>query len=176
MRPQWWQLQRRKNRLSQMSNRKQRDLCHKVSRAVVTWAIERQVAWLVIGDVRDVADGKRLSRQSQQKISQWPHGLLRRYITDKARAAGINVALREEHYTSQSCPRCRHCTKPRGRVYRCPQCHFVGHRDVVGAGNLLSLELHGKLGSIYAEDVLFRRPHEVSRLRPGSPAGIGHVA
>ncbi|MCI0731521.1 MAG: transposase [Chloroflexi bacterium] len=173
---QWWQLQRRKNRVSQMSERKQRDLCHKVSRAVVAWAIERQVARLVIGDVRDIADGKRLPKQSQQKISQWPHGLLRRYLTYKARDAGIDVVLREERYTSQSCPRCRHCTKPRGRVYTCPQCHFVGHRDVVGAGNLLSLELTGELGSIYAKDVRFRHPYKVSRLRPGSPAGIGHVA
>jgi hypothetical protein len=28
----------------------------------------------VLGDVRDVADGKRLGKKSQQKISNWSHG------------------------------------------------------------------------------------------------------
>jgi transposase len=42
-----------------------------------------------MGDVRDVADGKRLRRSEQQKISQWGHGTMRRCIGYKAEAAGI---------------------------------------------------------------------------------------
>jgi IS605 OrfB family transposase len=77
---------------------------HNVSRAVVTWAKERAVGTLVIGDVRDVADGKRLRALSQQKIGVWSHGRQRAYITYKAAAAGIAVTLVEEAYTSQTCP------------------------------------------------------------------------
>jgi putative transposase len=104
---------------------------HKISRAVVTWAKERQVSTLVIGDVRDLANGKRLNTKSQQKIGLWSHGRQRAYITYKAAAAGITVTLVEEAYTSQTCPGtlpdgtgCLQCYKPRGRVYRCPACGF----------------------------------------------------
>ena len=99
---------------------------HKASRAVVQWAKEHQVSTLVIGDVRDVADGKRLNSKSQQKIGVWSHGRQRQYITYKAEAAGITVTLVDEAYTSQTCPQRLNCTKPKGRLYRCPVCGFVG--------------------------------------------------
>ena len=78
----WRRLQRRK-----------RDMEHKISREVVDWAVERQAGTIVIGDVRDVADGKRLNRKSQQKVGNWSHGKQRQYITYKAAAEGIEVAL-----------------------------------------------------------------------------------
>jgi putative transposase len=64
----WKRLQRRKTRFLAKQRRRARDMEHKVSRAVVTWAKERSLGMLVIGDVRDVADGKRLNTKSQQKI------------------------------------------------------------------------------------------------------------
>jgi putative transposase len=62
------------------------------------------VRTLVIGDVRDVADGKRLNTKSQQKIGLWTHVRQRSYIGYRAEAAGIDVTLVEEAYTSQTCP------------------------------------------------------------------------
>ena len=127
----WRRLQRRKSRFLAKQKRRARDMEHKISRAVVNWAKERQVRTLVIGDVRDVADGKRLNTKSQQKIGLWSHGRQRQYITDKAKAAGMAVTLVEEAYTSQTCPGtlpdgtgCLQCYKPKGRVYRCPACGF----------------------------------------------------
>lgn len=70
----WKRLQRRKSRFLARQKRRARDMEHKLSRAVVTWAKERHVAILVIGDVRDVADGKRLNTKSQQKMGLWSHG------------------------------------------------------------------------------------------------------
>ena len=98
-------------------------------------AVEQQVGTLALGDVRDVADGKRLHAKSQQKISTWSHGKLRALITYKAEAAGITVELVDEHDTSQTCPNCGERHKPKGRRYRCPACGFAAHRDVVGAAN-----------------------------------------
>ena len=124
-------LQRRKSRFLAKQKRRARDMEHKISRAVVTWAKERQVSTLVIGDVRDVADGKRLNTKSQQKIGLWSHGRQRAYITYKAAAAGSAVTLVEEASTSQTCPGtlpdgtgCGTCYQPQGRVYRCPACGF----------------------------------------------------
>jgi len=144
----WRRLQRRKQRFLAKQKRRARDIEHKVSRAVVDCAVERQVGTLAIGDVRDVADGKRLDAQAQQKISTWAHGRLRTFITYKAEAEGIAVVLVDERYTSQTCPQCGQRHKPAGRTYRCPDCGFCAHRDVVGAANILSRHLHGELGQI----------------------------
>jgi putative transposase len=89
----WKALQQRKSRFLAQQNRPARDIKHKVSRAVVNWATEREVGTLAVGDVRDVANGKRLKKQEQQKTSLWSHGCQRQYITYKAAAVGIRVVL-----------------------------------------------------------------------------------
>ncbi len=119
-------LQRRKVRFLAKQKHRARDLEHKVSRALVTWAKERQVGTLVIGDVKEVADGR---QSRQQTIGLWSPARQRTYITYKAEAAGITVLLIEEAYTSQTCPKCLECSKPKGRVYLCPACGFRAHRD-----------------------------------------------
>ena len=160
-------MQRRKNELRGYCERKIRDILHthaharsagEISRAVVAWAIKRKARLIIIGDVRDIGNGKRLARKSQQKISQWPHGRLRRYIRYKAAMAGIEVVLENtstsealnEAYTSQTCPdpECGHRHKAKGRNFKCPKCGLQAHRDVVGAANILSKYLHGQLGGI----------------------------
>ena len=144
----WRRLQRRK-----------RDMEHKISREVVDWAVERQAGTIVIGDVRDVADGKRLNRKSQQKVGNWSHGKQRQYITYKAAAEGIEVALQDEAYTSQTCPQCGHRYKPTGREYSCRRCGFLAHRDIVGASNILSLALHGEVGQVIPpRTIKYRQP------------------
>lgn len=160
----WKRLQGRKTRFLAQQDRRARDIIHKVSRAVVEWATEQQAGTLVIGDVRDVADKtrvgamtvdgtrlkkpKRLSRQTRQKISNWPHGKVRQSLTYKAHAAGMTVELGDEHHTSKTCPACGRQSKPRGRVYRCPTCRFVAHRDIVGSVNILSRKVHGEVSKI----------------------------
>jgi putative transposase len=117
-----------------------------VSRAVVQWATEHEVGTLAVGDVRDIADGKRLKKEQQQKIGLWSHGRQRQYIAYKAQAAGIHVVLVDEQHTSKTCPARGHRYKPRGRIYRCPvkTGGVVGHRDAVGSVNILSRSRYGK--------------------------------
>lgn len=156
----WTRLQRRKGRFLAKQKRRERDLLHKASRAVVAWAEQHEVGTLAIGDVRDVGDGKRLHRNQQQKVSQWAHGTMRRYIGYKAEAVGIAVIDDvPEAYTSQTCPQCGARTKPKGRVYACHACGFRGVRDVVGAANILSRYLHGEVGKV-------EPPHTTMYLRP----------
>jgi putative transposase len=144
----WKRMQRRKTRFLAQQKRRVRDIEHKVSRAVVESAQERQAGMLAIGDVRDVADGKRMAAKSQQKIGLWSHGTVRDYITYKAIAAGIAVELVDERSTSKTCPRCGRQYKPRGRVFRCSTCGLVAHRDIVGSVNILSRRIYGELAKI----------------------------
>ena len=167
----WKRLQRRKARFLARQKRRARDIEHKVSRTAVNWAVEAHVGTLALGDVRDIADGKRLNAQSQQKISNWTHGQLRRFITYKAESAGITVVLASEAHTSQTCPRCGERHKPKGRRYICPACGFSSHRDAVGAINTLRVSRHcydrvGKL--LPPEETKYRHPvrRRTQRVRP----------
>ena len=156
---QWQKLQRRKNRFLAQQKRRTRDIEHKVSRAVVDWAVGREVGTLALGDVRDVADGKRLNTKSQQKIANWSHGQLRQQIEYKAKSAGLTVELVQEAYSSQTCPPCGQRHKPKGRLYRCPACGFVSHRDAVGAVNILSRHKYGEVGKIMPpKETKYRHP------------------
>jgi putative transposase len=143
-----------------------RDMEHKISRAIVDVAVERQAGTIVMGDVQDVADGVHLGRQSNQKISQWNHGKIRLYVEYKAQAEGIRLVLHNEHYTSQTCPQCGSRHKPRGRLYTCGQCGFSGHRDVVGQINILSAYTHGEPGKSPAPPVVkYCMPHNLRLMR-----------
>jgi putative transposase len=159
----WKRLQRRKNHFLAKQRRRARDLEHKSSRAVVKFAQEREASLLVIGDVRNVADGKRLSARVQQKIGLWAHGRQRQYITYKAEAAGISVALIDESYSSQTCPHCLHRHKPKGRIYRCPACGFVAHRDAVGCANILSQHYTGEPGHVLPPETKYRYPYRTGK-------------
>ncbi len=158
----------RKSRFLAKQKRKRRDIEHKVSRSVVNYAVERGVGTLAIGDVRNVAEGVDYSKASNQKISNWSHGQVRRYIEYKAAAAGIQTVLENETYTSQTCPNpnCLHRLKPRGRVYRCPACGFCGHRDIVGASNILSHFKYGEFGRLFPSETKYRHPFITGKRSP----------
>ncbi len=176
----WKKLTNRRKRLQDQTDNRQRDMLHKVSRAVVEEAQAMEAGTIVIGDVRNVADktkvAKRLSRENRQKISHWPHGQLRAMITYKAAAEGISTELINEAYSSKMCPnpQCGHRNKPKGRLYRCSQCGYVGHRDNVGCTNILSQYETGKLGQyLPCKSEKYRYP-----FRRGSVvrSGTRHVA
>lgn len=176
----WRRLQRRKNRFLAQQKRRKRDIEHKVSRAVVDWAVERKVGRLAVGDVRNIANGVDLGKPTNQKIANWSHGQLRRYLEYKAAAKGIAVALINEAYTSQTCPNCRERYKPRGRMYRCPACGFRSHRDAVSsacrtswAANIRSVDLYGEPGKSPPGTIKYRRPFVIRRR---SPSDTGQVA
>lgn len=164
---------RRKGRFLAKQERRKRDIEHKVSRAAVDWCVEHQVGTLALGDVRDIADGKRLNKKSQQKIANWSHRKMRSYIGYKAAAVGITVIdTVDEAYTSQTCAGCGNRHKPKGRVYTCPACGSVVHRDVQGAANILSRFLYGKLAKVPVPKAVKYR-HPVLRGKRSSP---GHGA
>lgn len=159
-------LLRTKSRLKAKHTRVMRDLEHKISRAIVAVATERQASTIVLGDVRDVADAVNYGRTSNQKISQWNHGKIRASVEYKAQAEGIQVVLQNEHYTSQTCPHCGCRHKPRGRVYTCGQCGFSGPRDVVGQINILSAYTCGSPGQLpLPRTVKYRIPQQLRVLR-----------
>jgi putative transposase len=151
----WTQRHARTHRVLAQQQKRTRDIEHTGSRAGVDDAVERTAGPSARGDVRPSADGKRPGARSQepgarsqQKMGRWSPGKVRQSITYKAKAAGIALELIDEHDTSTTCPRSAHQSTPTGRVYRCPRCGFVAHRDAVGSVTSRSRTVYGELARI----------------------------
>jgi putative transposase len=159
-------LVRTKSRMKAKHENVVRDMEHKISRAIVDVAVNREAGTIAIGDIKDIANGVKLGKRTNQKISGWDHGKVRAYVEYKAEAEGITVKLVDEKYTSQTCPNCGNRHKPRGRNYRCPSCRFQSHRDVVGQVNILSTFKFGKPGKIpVPQTIKHRMPHNLRLMR-----------
>lgn len=159
-------LVRSKSRMKAHHERVLTDMAHKISKEIVKVAVERNANTIVMGDVKDIADEVALGKKTNQKISGWNHGQIRKFVEYKAQADGIAVVMQDERYTSQTCPCCGNRHKPKGRNYRCPSCGFQSHRDVVGQVNILSAYKFGEPGKIPAPTIVkHRMPHNMRLMR-----------
>lgn len=166
----WKRLQRRKAQLLAKNKRQVRDIEHKITRAVVNHAVSECASRVVVGDIRGIADGKRLAAKSQQKIGGWSHGRQVDYLTYKLAAEGIRLDRQNESYSSKTCCKCGAINKPKGRNYVCASCGFVGHRDGSAACNQESKALYGIYGRIQPISTKYRRAFDRRRSSPGHGA------
>lgn len=160
-----------------------RDFSHKVTKASVDFLVSEKVGHLAIGNVRNIADktkeSKRVGRQVRQKLSNWNHGMIRKYLGYKCAFAGIRVDDKvSEHYTSQTCLNCGSRNKANGRNYHCSQCQFSMARDSVGSANILSRFLTGTLGIVKTQETKYQRPVKFNKSKPlisVAPMVLGQV-
>jgi putative transposase len=145
--------------------RQQRDILHKASRQVVEFCHANDVKEIAVGDVRDIQDRVNLSTNSNQKISQWPHGQFVKYVAYKSAEYGMKTGYIPEDYSTRTCSCCKRRRKnaPRGRVYACPRCGAVIHRDANGASNIYSRARYGSYGHVHAQTIMYLRPLGRSR-------------
>jgi putative transposase len=124
----------KKRQLAKLNNQI-RDIQHKQTTKLVSTLHSRGVQTVVIGDIRDIRKSAKYGKKANQKIHQMLHGATRQMLTYKSEKLGMQVALQDEAYTSQTCPHCGKRHKPKGREYRCT-CGFRFHRDGVGSINI----------------------------------------
>jgi transposase len=115
---------------------------------------------LAVGDVRDIQNGVDLGTKTNQKISQWAHGKFKNYLAYKGALLGIRVTEIPEDYSSRTCSNCTNVKNyaPKGRVYTCPSCGAVIHRDLNGACNICSRAKYGLYGFVQAHTQMYLRP------------------
>jgi putative transposase len=152
----WEKLQRARNKMAGRIERRMRDLRHKATRQVIDFCKEHEVGTLFIGNPHGVRQENN-GRHHNQRMAQWEYGKDIDYLTHKSAQARIESFTGSERGTSSQCPACRHQHKPKGRLWKCRKCGFVGHRDVVGSVNMHRLA--------YNQQVAF--PRSVTYLRPG---------
>jgi putative transposase len=153
-------LMTRKAQVSAKLYRQQRDILHQAARKVVDFCHTEGVSQIAVGDVRDIQTGVSLGKQTNQKISQWPHGQFARYLAEKAARLGISVEWIDESYSTRTCSVSGHVqpSSPRGRRFRCSGCGARVHRDVNGSANICSKAVFGRYSKIQVSAVKYLRP------------------
>lgn len=134
----WKKLKRAKNKTLAALSNQLRDMRHKITSRFVSTCRERKIETIVIGDIKHIRQSIQYGKKRNEKLHQWAFSKIRDMITYKAKAVGITVDTQDETYTSQTCPSCGNRKKPSRRTYHCPKCKWQGHRDVVGASNILT--------------------------------------
>ncbi len=159
-------LLKRKALVSAKLYRQQRDILHQAARKVVTFCQIEGVSQIAVGDVREIQMGVSLGKRANQKISQWPHGQVVRYLREKAARLGIVVDWIDEAYSTKTCRVSGHVqpSSPRGRRFRCAGGGARIHRDVNGSANICSKAVHGRYSKVQAATVKYLRPIGVAPL------------
>ncbi len=162
----WRRVQRRKKQMLAKARRRMNDLIHKATHRI---SQEFPGATCYVGKPFNDAS-RTMNGVWAQQVSQASNGKITRQFDYKTSGA-IQV---DEHYSSQTCPRCGVRNKCR-RVYRCRECGIVAPRDVVGSTNILCIGLHEEMwiGQSMATEVVYVRPIKVSRNHPSS--SVGHT-
>ena len=152
-----WRHYRRRQRLTEARHgRRVRQAQHEAAKSAITWAVDRRVGTLAVGDPRGVLNLP-AGRRHNQRTRDWRIGHLITVLTDKAEAAAISVQLMDERGTSSTCPACRsRIPKPAGRALTCPACQFTGHRDLTAAASIAA-KLGGGTTPVIPADVTHRR-------------------
>jgi putative transposase len=156
----WKKLQRRKRRMLEKARRRINDVCHKATRQIANAFPNAKI--YVGHPFNDAA--QRINSRQAQLVSQACNARLI-FMLDYKTAGAIKI---DESYSSQTCPVCGGRKKCR-RLYVC-SCGVRAPRDVVGALNIRSLGVHGKIQPC-------KIPNMIKYLRPlGRSSSGGHPA
>ncbi|MFZ5633200.1 MAG: RNA-guided endonuclease InsQ/TnpB family protein [Bacillota bacterium] len=140
----WCRLTRKKRKFLELMRRRKEHLLHTITALVARWCFERAVKVLYVGNPLDVTKKDRGHRHNQ-RMHQWTFGQMFNLLKYKLAARGVEMVLVGEENTSSTCPTCGAKGTFRGRVFRCQDCGFSCHRDVVGSLNIRSVGLYGKI-------------------------------
>ncbi|OTN94490.1 RNA-guided endonuclease InsQ/TnpB family protein [Enterococcus faecium] len=128
------------NAIKKSKDKEQRwmkDQDHKISREIVDFAIEHNVGIIRLEKLANIRKQTRKSRKNNHSLSSWSFYRLASFIEYKANLVGIKVEYVNPAYTSQRCPNCGHLHHAKDRRYSCSDCGYIGHRDIVGAKNII---------------------------------------
>lgn len=130
-----------KKRLKRLSGREtnfRKNTNHTISKKLVAKAKDTH-RLIALEDLNGVRDGMTVRKSQRRRHRSWAFFQLRRFITYKAKIAGVLVKLVDPKYTSQTCPRCNFLSKSNRQSqssFVCQVCGFASNADLVGAINI----------------------------------------
>ena len=128
------------HRLNMKRSDQIRDCIHKITKMYLDYCLENGISKVYYGDLDSCTRGThgKHTKFVNQKLRDWCYGKMTEELTNKLGRYGIKMIKISEAYTSQTCPHCGRRHKPTNRNYKCRQCGYVQHRDLVGAMNMLN--------------------------------------
>lgn len=165
----WKRLRETKRCLNRKVTNKAKDILHKYTTGLTKY-LQKQYNVLVVGDLTGYRVENNCGSKRNQENHAWLYSKISWYIKYKWERLGLKHVLQEESYTSQTCPTCGNRKKPKGREYKC-KCGFVGHRDLVGATNILRKYLRTFGSQTFPVDALMAR---ASGVRYNSHISVTH--
>jgi putative transposase len=118
--------------------RKARDLCHKISRAIVNFA-KRYGFGVIMEDLKGIRERIRYGRQMNRRPHSWNFRKLQLYVEYKAKLEGLPVVYVSPRGTSSLCPICGGRLAPNGyRQMKC-KCGYENDRDIIACLNMLRM-------------------------------------
>lgn len=80
------------------------------------------------------------TRKANRRRARWSYAELLGFLAYKAPLVGSMVVKVDAHYTSQTCPKCGHCSRDnrpqKGLMFVCESCGYQLHADLVGSRNV----------------------------------------
>jgi len=150
----WKKTQRAKRKIIDRSKRRIRDLRHKATTKIVDFCKENNVSKVFVGNPDGVRK-KSVGKKHNQRVAGWEYGKDWEYINYKSKQAGMESFNGSERGTSSHCPECSLKKKPTGRWWKCRNCGFESHRDVVGALNMFPLAFDTRVAA--PKDITYLR-------------------
>lgn len=139
-------LQRARRQVHDRIKRQNRDQLRKQARLIVSTLHEHRVQTVAVGDLGNIRLTTKTSRQRNQNLHQWVFGQFLTELRGQCRKFGLELALVDESWTSQTCPWNGGRRKPKGRVFISPCGQYVLDRDAVGAVNTRAKYLETRAG------------------------------
>lgn len=136
----WKRLRSHKKKFFKKVENRTNDILHKYTTGIVSTCVRDGKDTLVVGDLRGYRQDNDKGKERNQENHAWLYSKTTWMLKYKSKRAGLNFRLQNEAYSSQTCPVCRKRKHSKGREYRCA-CGYHGHRDVVGAFNILKMYL-----------------------------------
>ncbi len=129
---------RRLKKLSGKEYRFQKDVNHRISKALVQKAAYTRKA-LVLEDLTGIRERVTVRSVNRYERHSWAFYRLRMFISYKAAWAGIPVRFVDPRNTSRTCSQCGHCEKANRQSqasFLCKQCGNCSNADINAAINI----------------------------------------
>ena len=126
---------RARNRVGNKEERRIKDLNHKLSRRLITFAEQFDDPIIRIEDLEGIR-----TNSSWSGVHSWHFYQLQQFITYKAERAGIQVEKVNPHNTSQRCSKCGTLGTRNGDHFSCSACGYERHADLNASENIAQRE------------------------------------
>ncbi|MCF7811397.1 transposase [bacterium] len=126
-------------KLRELENNFRRTANHRLSRAVVNFALKHRAGVIVMENL----EGFKEEHAEDKFLSSWTYFELQTMIKQKADEVGIYVETVEPKYTSQRCSKCGHIEKANrnGRQFKCCSCGQTFDADYNAARNIATIDI-----------------------------------